>query len=135
MHEDYDYYMDCKYRNRNKGLFTADQVVRDYEFRDMFKCYSGMSNVFLNNTLFSGSQYTFLPFSSIATSTVPIDVEMGCGYMVTTLEREERRNMRSGANLHLKGESFFFCSVSSTFDPDCRYPSDDHKLSGQPFKK
>lgn len=27
MHEDYDYYMDCKYRNRNKGLFTADQVI------------------------------------------------------------------------------------------------------------
>ena len=26
MHEDYDYYTDCKYRNRNKGLFTADQV-------------------------------------------------------------------------------------------------------------
>lgn len=29
MHEDYDYYMDCKYRNRNKGLFTADQVMKD----------------------------------------------------------------------------------------------------------
>ena len=29
MHEDYDYYMDCKYRNRNKGLFTADQVIRN----------------------------------------------------------------------------------------------------------
>jgi len=27
MHEDYDYYTDCKYRNRNKGLFTADQVI------------------------------------------------------------------------------------------------------------
>ena len=27
MHEDYDYYMDCKYRDRNKGLFTADQVI------------------------------------------------------------------------------------------------------------
>ena len=27
MHEDYDYYMDCKYRDRNKGLFTADQVM------------------------------------------------------------------------------------------------------------
>lgn len=26
MHEDYDYYTNCKYRNRNKGLFTADQV-------------------------------------------------------------------------------------------------------------
>ena len=29
MHEDFDYYMDCKYRNRNKELFTADQVKRD----------------------------------------------------------------------------------------------------------
>ena len=28
MHEDYDYYMDCKYRDRNKGLFTADQVMQ-----------------------------------------------------------------------------------------------------------
>ena len=27
MHEDYDYYMDCKYRDRNNGLFTADQVM------------------------------------------------------------------------------------------------------------
>lgn len=26
MHENYDYYVNCKYRNRNKGLFTADQV-------------------------------------------------------------------------------------------------------------
>jgi hypothetical protein len=25
MHEDYDYYMNCKYRKRNKGLFTADR--------------------------------------------------------------------------------------------------------------
>lgn len=74
----------------------------------MFKCYSGMSNVFLNNTLFSGSQYTFLPFSSIATSTLPIDVEMGCGYMVTTLEREERRNMRSGTIYTWREKVFFF---------------------------
>ncbi|XP_078384681.1 protein DD3-3-like [Oculina patagonica] len=28
MHEDYDYYMDCKYRNRNKGLFSADQKLK-----------------------------------------------------------------------------------------------------------
>ncbi|XP_058950306.2 protein DD3-3 [Pocillopora verrucosa] len=28
MHEDYDYYMDCKYRDRNKGLFTADQKLK-----------------------------------------------------------------------------------------------------------
>ena len=26
MHEDYNYYMDCKYREHNNGLFTADQV-------------------------------------------------------------------------------------------------------------
>ena len=26
MHENYNYYMDCKYRQRNQGLFTADQV-------------------------------------------------------------------------------------------------------------
>ena len=26
MHEDLDYYLHCKYRERNKGLFTADQV-------------------------------------------------------------------------------------------------------------
>eukprot|EP00042_Codosiga_hollandica_P057950 m.867356 g.867356 ORF g.867356 m.867356 type:complete len:1326 (+) comp59728_c0_seq2:80-4057(+) len=25
MHEDYDYYMNCKYRSRNAGLFTADR--------------------------------------------------------------------------------------------------------------
>lgn len=25
MHEDYDYYMNCKYRYRNRGLFTADR--------------------------------------------------------------------------------------------------------------
>ena len=44
MHENYDYYMDCKYRNRNKGLFTADQVKRDLnEFRDISKCHTGMS--------------------------------------------------------------------------------------------
>lgn len=28
MHEDYDYYTNCKYRNRNKGLFTADRKLR-----------------------------------------------------------------------------------------------------------
>lgn len=28
MHEDYDYYTNCKYRNRNKGLFTADQKLK-----------------------------------------------------------------------------------------------------------
>eukprot|EP00794_Sanderia_malayensis_P006165 gene6165-6876_t len=28
MHEDYNYYMDCKYRQRNNGLFTADQKLR-----------------------------------------------------------------------------------------------------------
>ena len=26
MHEDYDYYVNCKLRQRNMGLFTADQV-------------------------------------------------------------------------------------------------------------
>ena len=26
MNEDYFYYMDCKLRERNKGLYTADQV-------------------------------------------------------------------------------------------------------------
>ena len=26
MNEDYDYYVNCKYRKRNYGLFTADQV-------------------------------------------------------------------------------------------------------------
>lgn len=26
MHEDYDYYVNCKLRKRNMGLFTADQV-------------------------------------------------------------------------------------------------------------
>jgi hypothetical protein len=25
MHESYDYYMNCRYRYRNRGLFTADQ--------------------------------------------------------------------------------------------------------------
>lgn len=38
-------------------------------------------------------------------------------------------------NLYLKGESFFFCSVLSIFDFDCRYLSDDYKLLGQFFKK
>ncbi|CAB4024110.1 DD3-3-like [Paramuricea clavata] len=28
MHEDYDYYQECKYRNRNKGLFAADQNLK-----------------------------------------------------------------------------------------------------------
>lgn len=28
MHEDYDYYKKCKYRKRNKGLFTADQNLK-----------------------------------------------------------------------------------------------------------
>ncbi|XP_001628323.2 protein DD3-3 [Nematostella vectensis] len=28
MHENYEYYTNCKYRNRNKGLFTADQKLR-----------------------------------------------------------------------------------------------------------
>lgn len=28
MHEDHDYYTNCKYRNRNKGLFTADRKLR-----------------------------------------------------------------------------------------------------------
>lgn len=27
MHEDYDYYVNCKLRQRNMGLFTADQVA------------------------------------------------------------------------------------------------------------
>ena len=27
MHEDYDYYVNCKLRYRNMGLFTADQVT------------------------------------------------------------------------------------------------------------
>ena len=31
MHEDYSYYKDCKYRNRNKGLFTADQVLNYFK--------------------------------------------------------------------------------------------------------
>jgi len=26
MNENYDYYTDCKKRDRNQGLFTADQV-------------------------------------------------------------------------------------------------------------
>ncbi|XP_065067104.1 protein DD3-3-like [Rhopilema esculentum] len=28
MHENYNYYMDCKYRQRNQGLFTADQQLK-----------------------------------------------------------------------------------------------------------
>ena len=28
MHEDYDYYFRCKIRQRNMGLFTADQNMR-----------------------------------------------------------------------------------------------------------
>ena len=28
MHESYDYYQECKYRYRNKGLYTADQNMR-----------------------------------------------------------------------------------------------------------
>lgn len=28
MHEDFDYYTNCKYRSRNKGLFTADQKLK-----------------------------------------------------------------------------------------------------------
>ena len=28
MHEDYDYYTNCKYRKRNKGLFTSDRNLR-----------------------------------------------------------------------------------------------------------
>ena len=27
MHEDFDYYFNCKQRNRNGGLFLADQVM------------------------------------------------------------------------------------------------------------
>jgi len=27
MHENYDYYLACKMRSRNQGLFTADQVI------------------------------------------------------------------------------------------------------------
>lgn len=38
MHEDYDYYMDCKYRNRNKGLFTADQVKRLLNLKICISC-------------------------------------------------------------------------------------------------
>ena len=29
MHEDYQYYQDCKSRHRNKGLFTADQNMNN----------------------------------------------------------------------------------------------------------
>ena len=32
MHEDHDYYTKCKYRNRNKGLFTADRVSMKYSY-------------------------------------------------------------------------------------------------------
>eukprot|EP00051_Salpingoeca_urceolata_P010125 m.123447 g.123447 ORF g.123447 m.123447 type:complete len:1382 (-) comp16588_c0_seq1:189-4334(-) len=28
MHEDYDYYMNCRYRKRNRGLFTADRNLQ-----------------------------------------------------------------------------------------------------------
>ena len=31
LHEDYDYYLNCKLRQRNKGLFVADQV-EDYSY-------------------------------------------------------------------------------------------------------
>lgn len=27
MNEDFEYYSNCKQRERNKGLFTADQVI------------------------------------------------------------------------------------------------------------
>ena len=28
MHESFDYYVDCRLRQRNMGLFTADQVFK-----------------------------------------------------------------------------------------------------------
>ena len=30
MNEDFDYYQNCKKRERNMGLFTADQVCTNY---------------------------------------------------------------------------------------------------------
>ena len=36
MNEDYEYYQNCRYRSRNKGLFTIDQVYKliIYQFLD-----------------------------------------------------------------------------------------------------
>ena len=31
MHENYEHYLKCKLRERNKGLFTADQVRNGYD--------------------------------------------------------------------------------------------------------
>lgn len=37
MNENYDYYMNCKTRERNKGLFLADQVNRHSVTGDEFR--------------------------------------------------------------------------------------------------
>ena len=31
MHESFDYYLDCRLRQRNMGLFTADQVCKSIQ--------------------------------------------------------------------------------------------------------
>ena len=99
MHEDYDYYMDCKYRNRNKGLFTADQVIKDqwltvplstqeYIYNQEQKCWDILicrSEVFELRSV--------LPFFVNSHLHSPSQCANGlwhCYHMVKTVEREER---------------------------------------------
>ncbi len=49
MHENYDYYKKCKYRYRNKGLFTADQVYDNLSNNTVSPPPPHFNTVFYNN--------------------------------------------------------------------------------------
>ena len=46
MHENYDYYQDCQTRQRNKGLFAADQKLKRRDARATRQNPNGNRNGF-----------------------------------------------------------------------------------------